>query len=192
MSLAAAAQEPPPDIRVVNGLSVDLAPLNKWLVDRQGDRPLKHWMQIQVGEIKEPVATWQRCVVKGEIGELTILLDNLPQSVIDFLQHSGELHAEIRNLTAEIESKQSALNRAGAKAADANNATGAPTFAPNYYVIGGETAKAQLEDMRTKLEHLQARYSALMGQAVESTTVLAMNTGRTYSNLPIWDCGAKK
>jgi hypothetical protein len=50
-SASALAQEAQ-DLRIVNGRQVDLAPIHKWFTDHEGQRPMKHWQQIQIFEVK--------------------------------------------------------------------------------------------------------------------------------------------
>src|SRR5258708_35535385 len=75
-----------PCIVVVNGRKVDVAPLLEWLKTRKGERPLKHWKEIQALEDDSSVGGWQHCRVKIERGEeKTVYVDHLPGRAKAFL-----------------------------------------------------------------------------------------------------------
>src|ERR1035441_2236347 len=92
------------DLRYVNGLQVDLTPIHNWMLNHQGDRPLKHWKQLQVYQIKEYLMGCEHCVVKTEDGGfLEILIRNVPDSVMIFLSRLKAQEADIASLNDEIE-----------------------------------------------------------------------------------------
>jgi len=47
------------DLRVVNGITVDPAPIHAWFAspknDREGSRPMKHWQELRLIDFKMPV-----------------------------------------------------------------------------------------------------------------------------------------
>src|SRR5438045_8265683 len=57
------------DVRMVKGIQVDLAPVHAWVSDRKGERPMEHWREIQMTEVKDTVGRWELCVGKNECGE---------------------------------------------------------------------------------------------------------------------------
>ncbi len=60
------------DLRVVNGVTVNLDQVNEWLAsDRKAERPMKHWKQVRITEAKDLVGSWQRYAIKTESGQKT-------------------------------------------------------------------------------------------------------------------------
>ncbi len=189
---AATAQETR-DLRVVNGVAVDLGPVHKWLADHQGERPLKHWKQLRVTEIKTPISGWERCRVKNEAGgEVELLVANLPAQVKTFFQSLNQQYADIVRLRTRIETETRTIRLLDGQIPEA--AWGDTAYVNS--VISQrrqlEAAKANLETSREQLVTLQTSYDEQVGQAGERLTVLAMFSGRKYSGLEVWDCGKPK
>src|ERR1043165_211497 len=75
------------DLRLVGTTTVDVGPVHVWLQSQQGERPLKHWKQLQVFSIKGTMSTMVQCVVKTEEGKFEeILIKNLPPQVPEFMR----------------------------------------------------------------------------------------------------------
>src|SRR2546426_5186263 len=67
-----------PDVRIVNGIQVDLTPIHAWLRTREGERPMKHWRQFQVFNMTANLGGLDRCTVKTEEGSFAeMLIKNL-------------------------------------------------------------------------------------------------------------------
>lgn len=178
------------DWRTVNGVAVDLGPVHQWLVDRQGERPLKHWKQLRLVEMKGTLAGWDNCQVKTESGADTeLLLANLPADVKAFFQSLNRQHTEIVRLREVIVRDTQQIRLLEAK-------TPVAAYGDINYVNSVmsqrrqlETWKANVETAREQLGELQISYDLKVQQAGERLAVLAMFSGRKYSNLEVWDCG---
>jgi hypothetical protein len=182
------------DVRVVNGIKVDLIQVHNWLQHRKGERPLKHWQQIQVFQIKEKLAgSWDRCVVKTEAGDFTeIWIANLPPEVKKYFERRLELESNITALRSQVEREE--------RLARENNAI-TPHYmeGPAGYVDRALEQRAEvnlaLERVRQKKEalfKLETEFDALRNSGAEITKELAMFTGRRQANLEVWDCGWKR
>lgn len=186
LSPAALAQEVR-DVRKVNSVNVDLSPVHQWFRDREGDRPMKHWKRIEVTEVKEPLGSWQKCVVKNEAGDrLELLIQNLPPSI-------PKHFSDLKQLKSQVDWLRTSLVKSSAvvAVADVTAPTGATgtrdyveaAMAERYRV---ELAKLSLEQRRARLVSLTESLNEL---AAKPQTELAMFTGRKYASLEIWDCG---
>src|SRR5437879_5056636 len=83
------------DIRVVNGSRVDLQPYKKSF----GERPMKHWRKVEFMHRLAPLGGFNRVSVnvEGE-GSITILIRNLPTSILQHFQRLESLEAKITSL----------------------------------------------------------------------------------------------
>src|SRR6186713_682880 len=68
------------DVRVINGRSVDLAPLHQWYRNPDGaDRPLKHWARLTLLDTKPAYAgSYVSCLVEVESVRQEVLFKTLP------------------------------------------------------------------------------------------------------------------
>lgn len=183
------------DLRVVNGITVDLGPLQAWLAkspdEREGERPLKHWKELQILEA-EPMAGWFKCKVQMEGLTRTNLIANLPPQARKVLQEINDTYVKLQKLRVQIAASEIAVRRA-----DAVTPTGAlgdrayvdSVMNQRYQV---NLAGAQLEEAKKILSQLEAKHREYMNSHLSETKVFAMFAGRKYGGLEIWDCGAKK
>jgi hypothetical protein len=181
------------DLRLVGTTTVDVGPVHTWLQTNQGDRPLKHWKQLQVFSVKGNISTMAQCVVKTEDGRFEeILLKNLPQQVPEFLTTFANEAAAITNLQTEI-----AAHLAEAHSAESVAITDATDLAQYLDDLLTEKARADLEKAAVQqkseaLQKLLTNHEAMRARASEATSVLAMNTMRKFAGFPVWDCGMQK
>jgi hypothetical protein len=182
-----------PDKRLVGTTTVDVGPVHAWLQSNQGDRPLKHWKQLQVFSVKGYISTMAQCVIKAEDGRFEeILLKNLPPQVPDFLAAFASEAAAITNLQTEI-----AVHLAEVHSADTVTITEA-TYLDQYLEdvltakARADLAKAAVQEKSEALQKLLNNHEAMRARASEATSVLAMNTMRKFAGMPVWDCGMQK
>lgn len=182
------------DIRVVNGVKVDLRPVHNWLHYRKGKRPMAHWQQIQVFQIKENyAAAWDRCIVKNESGEfIEIFLDNLPSTLKDYFETRKKLENEIAALRARLEVEEKQVREFDAVTPDWP--WGPYVYSPEIMENRAEVnlAAERLRQRKMALVKLETELENLRASATQRTTDLAMFTGRRHSNLQVWDCGWKR
>lgn len=188
----AAAQEVR-DVRIVNGVKVDLSPIVKWFETKEGDRPMKHWRRLQVLEVKGKVGVWMKCLVKTESGaRVELFVANLPPEILAVFQKLDGQYQEIVRLRVAVETDSQKLREANAR-----TPTG-PVVSAEYVDTALSRRRAvdlwtsNLELDRTKLAKLEAEYHADLEKAGEQTSVLAMATGKQYTKIDIWDCGVKQ
>lgn len=189
------------DLRVVNGMAVDLGPVHKWLLSRKGERPMKHWKQVQVLELNGDFAGYARCVGSIENGpKMEILVAHLPPGPAKFLTAMKQRHGQIVALRAQLAADRRTIAALGDRY----------VYTPSQQVSitsgsrGGTTVDSEAtrfadyqaalrnrEQHESMLAEFEAAYRDLLQQNAKQTTFLAMFTGKKYSNLDIWDCGRK-
>lgn len=171
------------DVRIVGGRAVDLQPVHTWFGTHKGERPMAHWKQIKVTQIKNPIATWDDCFIQTEDGATTeILLAHCDPSVRSSFAALSGADSRITFLESQI------------------NADHAQLAAP--YQKGAIAVQRARSAVSAQLATLQGEYSTLTNQRakiflahVESArqvNLLAMFTGQRYSGLEVWDCGLKR
>ena len=187
---AALSSQETHDYRLVNGVTVDLAPVHKWLSNREGNRPLKHWKQLRIVELKQSLSAWEKCLVKNEAGdEVEVLIANLPSSTKSFFTGLNQQYAEILRLRATIESDTRKIRLLDSQVPEA--AFGEISWVNSMHTQRAqlETWKANVESMKERLAALQSDYDAKLAESPERLTIVAMFSGHRYADLEIWDCG---
>jgi septal ring factor EnvC (AmiA/AmiB activator) len=176
-----------PDVRIVNGIAVNLEPLHKWFVHADGqERPLKHWKRVSVEEIKETVTGLQRCKVKIENDSDTeVLVANLPSEVSEFEQTLKQKKAVIADLEARIQTAEK-------RSEELSAASGRPVRQTRQVRQEARRTTEQIQALKADLTSERTKYSELARKSDERSTFLAMFTGQSYMNLQIWDCGRRK
>lgn len=181
--LAVNALAQPKDVRIVNGIAVDLEPLHHWLAKQEGERPLKHWKVLQIKEVSDG-PYYPKCRVSGETEEMDIGINNLPPTTKAFFDSIKSQSEEIGRLSTEVKALDWEIQHADAVNHDYNMSN---PYGPTLYVK--ETARQTLRDMRARLDELQSAHSAALASSADKTTIIAMFTGKTYAGLQVWDCG---
>ena len=178
------------DIRAVGGIEVDLAPVHRWLLHPDGERPLKNWKQIHVLQFKGAVAGMERCVIKHENGEdAEVLISNLPTGLKGFLTTASQQRSSVAALRSRIALDERGLRETDAAMSGRMSAYVRPSRMLRSRAIGQAFRLKRSKEQLAQLETLNA---VLLIRGVEQTTVLAMFTGRIYSNFEIWDCGRSR
>lgn len=187
LALSAGAEQ---DLRKVNGVTVDLAPLNTWLAHPEGERPLKHWKQVTVQSVT-PAFGHYFCMIEGDGVPGAIYLPRLPKDVLAHFQQVDRLQAEMTSLRQHLEALRSDINHAQAAVADYNSRNLFNPDAP--YAFVKETAKLSLQESQARLEEVSKEWVTLSGIKFK---ILAMFTGRTlpFPKAPakraeVWDTG---
>ena len=193
------------DIRVVGNREVDLGPIHQWLLDPTGERPLKHWKDIQVFNIKENIAGLIRCVVQFEEspGFSEILIKNLPEEVRSYFIVLNRQAAVIARLAAEVAAQEAYAKRLdavnpqeGRIAVATRNADGSVVYLETPALTRGRAeanlAQVEVGEKRELLAKLEAEHPDWRAQGNTRTRILAMFTGAKYTNLEVWDCGTPK
>jgi len=171
--------------RQVNGVKVNLTPLDDWIAKPDGERPLKHWKQVEILELKEVMGSWQKCAVKIEAeGAKEILIVGLPYQTTEFLKKQKQKADAIASLKAQIQSDESA-----AKKIKTATRRGMRTGWAASHSYDKEMAVEEIQRKKASLAELQSEPKSAQKQAKAPNTVLAMFSGKTYSGLSIWDCG---
>lgn len=197
LSGAAAHGQEAHDYRIVNGITIDLQPVHSWFAkdkrDRQGERPIKHWKQLQITELKEQIGSWTKCLVKTEENSnIELMILNLPAEVKTFFQSMSQQYQAIVKWRAAIESDKRKIRQLDAVIPVA--AGGDPAYVNTVMAQRSqlETWKANLETVKEELAKGEALYNQALSEASDKLTVFAMFSGRKYLNLEIWDCGQKR
>lgn len=172
------------DLRTVNNLPVDLTPLDQWLLNPDGERPLKHWKEIQILNFEGRVAVWPKVHLLADGKEMEVLLANADKAE-SFLTSITNATARIHATRHWIEQADSNLEHAEARAELINTTTTASAYVPAEWY-------ATVDDARRALQHMEAARDRLYAQVPKVTTDLAMFTGKTYGNLEVWDCGKRQ
>ena len=168
-----------PDVRVVNGVTVDLSPVHKWLESRQGERPLQQWKQFTLVEPRGTVSLLDRCLVTSEAGgKKEILIANLPRESKAALTTLAQQLVAIQKATAIIENDERKLRIAGASTNSDSYATG--------------ESYANLKKAKEDLAKMQQARLASLSALMPKLDVLAMFTGSKMQDLEVWDCGREK
>jgi len=183
------------DFRVVNGVTVDLGPLHAWLAkskdEREGERPMKHWKELQILEV-ERTGGWFKCKVEIEGLTLTNLVANLPAQVQAVIEKMNQTDARIELLRAQIARGEVVVRRADAVTPHGALGTAEYVDAVRNQRAQVNLAGAKLEEAKATLAKLEAERHEYISSNLSETKVLAMFTGRKYGGLEIWDCGIKK
>jgi hypothetical protein len=186
------------DVRIVNGNQVDLAPVHKWFGDHKGQRPMKHWQQVQIFEVKYSVGTWDLCRVKSESGQtLDLYVDNVSSSIKQFLTSFAEQQRAIAILRAQIARDKRVKKAAWDRYVNTDSSAYSITSGSRSSSVDTEstrladakTMNQRLEAEEEQLASLEAAYERAIGQSAQRLTTLAMFTGRKYGGVDVWDCG---
>ena len=190
------------DIRVINGRSVDLAPLHQWYRNPEGaDRPFKHWVRFTLLEIK-PVysGSYVSCLVDVDNVQREVLFKTLPSAYKDTVNRMHTLQTNLNTLQQEIEAEEPEVRRKEAQhegsvvrssrlAVESVWVTRRYEYErPSRRAIDARLDRVALSE---KQELAGKVYDELMAmqQNTNSYTVFAMDTHRKFGGLPIWDAG---
>ena len=190
------------DIRVINGRSVDLAPLHQWYRNPEGaDRPFKHWVRFTLLEIK-PVysGSYVSCLVDVDNVQREVLFKTLPAVYKDTVNRMHTLQTNLNTLQQEIEAEEPEVRRKeaqheGSVVRSSSLAVESVWVTRRYEYERPSRRAIDARLDRVALSEKQERagkvYDELMAmqQNTNSYTVFAMDTHRKFGGLPIWDAG---
>jgi hypothetical protein len=186
----------PDDIRLVNGIKVNLGPVHDWLITHKGERPMAHWKQIRIQEMAENMGGWQRCLVKIEDQPMTyILIGNIADYVRKAFASIADKETAMDSARAQVEQDKRSLEIARQRY---RQGTGGLVTVSGSRVDSDATRENDLYEARRKLdrdsvavEDRSREYLEAFQTIASETTVLGMFSGRDYAKLKIWDCGFK-
>jgi hypothetical protein len=176
------------DVRIVNGAPVDLGPVHEWSARKKGERPLKHWKEVRVLDIK-PVGGISHYSVEIEGRMTEVMLEHLPERITRHFEQTNKLKQQADDLRDYVQKESLRIRdmsaTAKATAAKSGHRKASPTAKADVAL-----AKSALAEKKTDLSNLTKQLAALKkeeGDMVE----YAMFTGKKYAGLDIWDCGRK-
>jgi hypothetical protein len=190
------------DIRVINGRSVDLAPLHQWYRNPEGaDRPFKHWVRLTLLEIKPAYAgSYVLCLVDVESAQREVLFKTLPTVYKDTVARMHTLQTNLNTLQQEIEAEEPDVRRNEAQfegsVVRSSRVEIASDFVTRRYeyerpsrrAIGARLDRVALTEKQELAAKIYEELNAIQ-QNTNSYTVFAMDTQRKFGGLPIWDTG---
>jgi hypothetical protein len=168
------------DIRTVSNIRVDLTPLRSWLITHDGERPLKHWKEIEIVGIEKYSKGRTACRIKVEGEEKIVLLRNaeviikLLSNITNNLEHLVDVEMQI----SSIENKLATI-----KGMSENEARGVTSAHDE-----GMRLLVEMKSFRLKYEHLRGEMLPLVPTLSRD---LAMFTKNKDDGLEVWDCGKK-
>lgn len=182
-----------PDIRVVNGIQVNLFPVHEWYRTKTGDRPMKHWKRFQVFTVKGHVGGFTHFAAQSDDGLFhEILVKNGPPEIVSYFLTLNQQTANIAKLRTEIEQEQAYVSRWDA-------VTPKAVAGPAYYVDAVSTergdvnlAKVALRERKAQLAKLDAAHAEWRKLGIEKTVIFVMATGAHYTGMDVWDCGIRR
>jgi len=190
------------DVRVINGRSVDLAPLHQWYRNPDGaDRPLKHWVRLTLLDTKPAYAgSYVSCLVEAESGRQEVLFKTLPTIYKDTVARMHTLQTNLNTLEKEIAAEEPEVRRKEAqhegsvvRSSRLEVESVWVTRRYEYERPSRRAIDARLDRvaLSEKQELAGKVYDELiaMQQNTNSYTVFAMDTQRKFGGLPIWDTG---
>jgi hypothetical protein len=197
--------------RVINGQTVDLAPLFGWWDHPEGGRPLAAWVHVTgpvVGSggwgwtIEALIETTPARATAGQTNKpppevrARILLRNPPANE----------RAQFERLNAQLTALNEERSRWAQQAFDAGQHAATledqqdPSRPWRLYsrMLSDEIAnakdaqndaKAQIKDIDQRLEQIAAKLAAFPDQTHYLVDCIALQTGQTYNRLPVYDHG---
>ena len=190
------------DIRVINGRSVDLAPLHQWYRNPEGaDRPFKHWVRLTLLEIKPAYAgSYVSCLVDVENAQREVLFKTLPTVYKDTVARMRTLQTNLNTLQQEIEAEEPDVRRNEAQyegsVVRSSRVEIASDFVTRRYeyerpsrrAIGARLDRVALTEKQELAAKVYEELNVIQ-QNTNSYAVFAMDTQRKFGGLPIWDTG---
>jgi hypothetical protein len=194
--------EPQSDIRVINSRKVDLLPLHQWYENPEGrDRPLKHWMKLTLLDVKPVFAgSYLQCLVEIENSRREVLFKTLPSALKETVTRMQIVQTNLITLQQEIAEAEPLVRRNEAQyegsVVRSRSYEIGPGFNSRVYEYERPTRRAvnarldrvALEEKQQTVTRLQEELDALR-QNTSGYTVFAMDTGRKFGGVPIWDTG---
>lgn len=180
------------EMRTVNGIRVDIQPVKDWFEDGQkGARPMPHWKKIRVTDLMGSDGVWFRCKVLIEGKAAEVQLANMPREICAAFDSVKKLHERIK-LRSEWNIKE-AKRLKQLEAVTPVAASGSAEFvnAVMNQRAALERAKIKLDDSIDEVEEMLAAMRSVTQKAMGQATLYAMDSGKKYGGLAVWDCGGK-
>jgi hypothetical protein len=180
------------DIRIVAGVTVNLAPIHEWEAEKKGERPLPHWKRVQVVSLWNNVAGYDRCSVSVGRESKVVLLANLAPQLKQAFAETDKLAKEVKVLSDKIKVAERQVREADA--VTPIGAAGSPAYVQERMSRRYEVnlASERLSQEKERLDELNSRYLLALRLREAQASVLAMFTGRKHGGMEIWDCGRKQ
>ena len=186
LAVAATVAASAADLRYVNDTAVDLSPLDAWLKQRKGERPLKHWKELRVGSISAPPPI-PKCSVTIEGETKTVFLRNLPPPTLDAFAQVALLEPQVQKLSDSVAAERIRVDKLKADA----QAHGHPRRVKHALSQQAKVASTDLSASTKQLDALRAKLKSAKEREQKLARELAMNTGQKYAGLEVWDCGRR-
>lgn len=191
--------------RLLDGQTVNLAPLFRWWTNRAGPRPLAAWMQVRGRIVGTNAWGW---VIEGHVehtsasaesggGSGRVLLRHPP---IEELVEFERLSAELKDLEAQrgavAGSEHTAQNKDSAVAKEQSGyrkyGRRDPALAREARALktSENQAKAELKPLDQQIAELKKKLSAFPNPEHYEVDCFALDTGQQYQGLPMFDHGA--
>jgi hypothetical protein len=201
------------DLRVVNGITLDLGPVHEWLAHPKGEQPMKHWRQVVVFAIGSKFRDLDRCFIAGRGLNSTqeVFVANMPKDIKDrvlaFQQSVQETAQAIIALRMQLPAAEQMRDAfwdryvysdgwistitAGTGGTSTSSDSDATRLAN---ARAGDKNLVMMREQLALLEKIQREQFAALKNIDRDTnrSVLAMFSGRKYDKLEVWDCGRPK
>ena len=191
LALPAAAQ---PDIRIVAGRQVDLAPIHEYeaqQAQRTGTnstnsvRPLAHWKKLEIVEFSTVRGTAAKCAAIIEGARKEIFLSNIPTPVAQRVAEEKKLGDEVKRLEAYVQTEGTRLRQLDAVTPKGD------AFSVTEDRLLVNKQMDDLAEVKARQQKLSADYLAMQGDKAAKSEY-AMNTGQKLGGFELWDCGVKR
>ncbi len=173
------------DIRRVNGIAVDLAPIHHWIANgRRGERPMKHWKDVQILEYKgklNGLCDHYSAMIDGAATD--IIMEKLPSQVtaaLEVLKRNVEERQAYEQQAADLEARNAKRRWSGSNVT-INDQSWRPEAQP--------VSREYIAMVHGKSNGAARVRNALLMRSVKERTVLAMFTGKIYAGAKFYDCG---
>ena len=170
---------------LVRNKPVDLAPVVKWLADRNGERPMPHWKVIEIEKIVGK--GWGGYEVAAKVdgkSKSDMVIQNIPAELLRVIaQDDATLKA-----MADIEARILAVERQIREVERTKELT--IREASNAYEISVALLRAHEETLAgLQFAHSRLADTLLSTTEAKKSKFLAYQTGQKVGKLEVWDCG---
>lgn len=192
--------------RVINGQTVDLAPLFRWWEAPGGGRPLTAWMRLNGHVVNASMWTWtvEATITKAPPVSNTnptpaivkVILKNPPKQQMDnfnyLVARRGELENRQQQLNAEV---MEASNQVTAAMNSYKQSMGwkmdAAFAADRFYAAEQDQTqvKDELKRVENELQSVHTKLAAFPDQERYEFDIFALSTGQLQQGMPVFDMG---
>lgn len=184
------------DLRTISGKSVDLQPIHDWEENQKGERPLKHWKDIELvdwvdqGPHGHPVAT-----IRIGAEQKKVWLKHCPKEVIRDFTKVVELERQLATAKQQALSANAEAEAAKIRASSGYSVAGDKAFVnavlaqDQARADAAANAQAAATYAAGTVEKLNADLTLARAKLAADGKLLAMDTGTAFGSDPIWDTG---